>query len=804
MRNRKTKLIWKMLLGVFILAGICVAMISLLRGSFKEQVEGEYIKRSDAIILAEQLECPIPWVYEDDADNKSIEEVSSNDMENVNRQTEVSDEDYLTYKEYIEWLRLIYNKRQDVFREDELERFSEGILSASYSKKHKLLKSDFMNCYLELSQLLVPQKEIAVDAFVVLGGTGQVYSLEGEGIAEGQVLIARGEEMLTEEIRFNGYEAFLYKNVTVVRNKDEVILTLSKEDTDFSLKRAWIGSNTEEGLKVNYQGKMLVFPYQKEVYDSFEEIADLSFRNGSLYEVCTYDEKINGKLITVTDDAIELENIGNFKLAEDIQVYKLYGQKEQYTVSDLKIGYDFTDFVLDGDTIIAALVTREEAMDNIRVAIKTNDFASLYHEKISITPDCDYVVIANGEQKEYKAGETLEITKDSEIFDGGRVKVVPKVLTGTIAVSSLQRAQGTPKYRGTMEISCTEQGLVMVNELLLEEYLYSVVPSEMPASYPKEALKAQAITARTYAYKNMQKSALPNLGAHVDDSVSYQVYNNTAQSETTTLAVRETKGHVICYNGKLAETYFYSTSCGYSTDLSAWGSALTAENAYLTPKHISVAEGTESGLSDEQAKAEAQAVCDNETFARFISSKQETDFEKDMPFYRWTYETKMDGDLILERIKERYQVQPGNILTQMDDGSFESIQPKKLGKVKAIEVVKRSGGGAASEIVITGSKGIFKIVSEYNVRYILRNESTVITKQNGEEGSVSSLLPSSFFAITTNGEEDVESYTLTGGGYGHGIGMSQNGAKAMSEAGYTCEEILKFFYTGIEVLVTKQ
>ena len=68
----------------------------------------------------------------------------------------------------------------------------------------------------------------------------------------------------------------------------------------------------------------------------------------------------------------------------------------------------------------------------------------------------------------------------------------------------------------------------MVNELPLENYLCKVVPSEMPASYQKEALKAQAICARSYAYRQIMDYAYPEYQAHVNDSTDYQVYNNSA------------------------------------------------------------------------------------------------------------------------------------------------------------------------------------------------------------------------------------------------------------------------------------
>lgn len=80
----------------------------------------------------------------------------------------------------------------------------------------------------------------------------------------------------------------------------------------------------------------------------------------------------------------------------------------------------------------------------------------------------------------------------------------------------------------------------------------------MPASYEKEALKAQAVCARTYAYRQIQGNAYGQYGAHVDDSTSFQVYNNINTSERTDQAVNETYGQMLFYNNKPIEAFYYS------------------------------------------------------------------------------------------------------------------------------------------------------------------------------------------------------------------------------------------------------
>ena len=218
-----------------------------------------------------------------------------------------------------------------------------------------------------------------------------------------------------------------------------------------------------------------------------------------------------------------------------------------------------------------------------------------------------------------------------------------------------------------MVIAKTPEGLVFVNELLLEEYLYSVVPSEMPASYPLEALKAQAVCARTYAYRNMSHSGIAAFGAHVDDSAGYQVYNNISENAQTTKAVKETAGQLLYYGDELCGSYYYSTSCGFGTDAGVWKSDGAEDTSYLQARRI----GEESGeYSGENLKEE-------EAFTEFITNCYDSDYESGEAWYRWEYEVEeIDREELLENIKKRYDANPRLVLTKNKDGEFESREIK--------------------------------------------------------------------------------------------------------------------------------
>ena len=111
--------------------------------------------------------------------------------------------------------------------------------------------------------------------------------------------------------------------------------------------------------------------------------------------------------------------------------------------------------------------------------------------------------------------------------------------------------------------------------------------------------------------------------------------------------------------------------------------------------------------------------------------------------------------------------------------------------------MSRNAGGVADELLIEGEKNAYKVISELNIRYVLCDGITQAVRQDGSGVDMKTLLPSAYFVISpVQKGEHVVGYTLSGGGFGHGAGMSQNGAKNMAEAGYTAEQILNFFYKG--------
>jgi stage II sporulation protein D len=183
---------------------------------------------------------------------------------------------------------------------------------------------------------------------------------------------------------------------------------------------------------------------------------------------------------------------------------------------------------------------------------------------------------AAGQQYELPAGAKLLGPGLRVNVGGGKPRVLPGPLTFSPDLAPL-RLDGK-RYRGSFEVSTAGGRLRVVNSLALEAYLYGVVPDEVPHHWPAEALKAQAVVARSYALA-VRKSGPFDLYADVRS----QVYNGIdAEEPQATAAVNATAGQVLLFGGKVATTFFFSTSGGRTAAIAdVW-------NASPTPYLVSV------------------------------------------------------------------------------------------------------------------------------------------------------------------------------------------------------------------------
>lgn len=376
---------------------------------------------------------------------------------------------------------------------------------------------------------------------------------------------------------------------------------------------------------------------------------------------------------------------------------------------------------------------------NIRVLIMTNGYANIVHPSVEMSSASGFCITFGDQTQEAGPEQPLTFAPDDPRFQSGQIRVSAKD-GGEIALNSIQRGCGTPSYAGVIELRTTAEGIAVINELPVETYLCRVVPSEMPCTYELEALKAQAVCARSYAYQQMQSFAYPEYEAHVNDSTDYQVYGNSLPQEATNQAVAETGGQVVRYQDRLVTTYYYSTSCGKTAGVEAWGTAPNAENQYLQSVEV----------KDEQG-----------------------DYEAGLPWYRW--EAKIPAGTL-------------SALISQNTGT-------NVGTLQSVEVTKSGAGGVALQICATGDAGSVTVDTENKIRRALGGSGYEIVNQAGTAAASTALLPSAFFTIRREGDV----FIISGGGFGHGIGISQNGANEMAKKGKNYIDILTMFFREVSV-----
>lgn len=676
-----------------------------------------------------------------------------------------------------------------------------------YGKKSSILISDW-TLYLDLLVEQYGQNEITKEEIALVAMGDQVSGENGICLEEQEVLTANG----TLQDLSGKAEEYLNEKVSAVLYNGSILSITECLEPKLQLKNVYI-TNAAELFSFFWKAYEITVPCENDdvivqCFSKDERVCDITLQGGQITDCKLKTELIGGKLIKVTEEAAEIEGCGLIPFSEDIAVYQLYGTLCSKSTKDLRIGYAFSDFVLEDGRIAACLMVKDDDMDTIRVLIKNNNYEGRYHERAELSCDHSYQIITyqNGieiEREKRQAGESFSASLEDFHLGADRIQVIPDALSATLELDSVTRSQGTPRYHGTIEVEREAEGLIIINEVLLEDYLCKVVPSEMPSSYPQEALKAQAVCARTYAYGKMIQSGLPALGAHVDDSAGFQVYNNISEQASTTKAVKATKGEILTYEGVPVGAYYYSTSCGVGTDTGIWNTDESDKPAYLTAKEIKMSSlDTKSNVNASDMTDDMMTKLeDDEYFTTYIQSIDSASYEKEEGWYRWNYTVEdVDVSHIEEILAARYESYPNQILTKNSDGTYESKEIGKLGKLKDIKIIKRYIGGIAEELLITGTKSSVLVTGELNIRYVLNNGEAKIYRQSGDTVDSPKTLPSAFFAIDTGKENGyVIGYTLSGGGFGHGVGMSQNGAKAMAGAGMNCDLILQFFYGNSEV-----
>ncbi|MDE6999543.1 MAG: SpoIID/LytB domain-containing protein [Lachnospiraceae bacterium] len=445
----------------------------------------------------------------------------------------------------------------------------------------------------------------------------------------------------------------------------------------------------------------------------------------------------------------------------------------------------------DSDETAGEVTTEENVPEtlfdeNVRILLLDRDSQGIYHRELHIACEEGFTVSIGEEIKDYAPDSEL-VLRTEDLEDGQRICITGKD-NGRIQIADF--GGGSPaRYRGRLECYPAAEGIAVVNELTVEEYLYGVIPSEMPSTYPDEALRAQAITARTYTYHHKQRYAYPEWKAHMDDSTAFQVYMNCEETQRAVSAVDATRDQVITHEGEIVESFYYSTSGGYNGGARVWSDAASAADDYL----IETGEEIYASNSEEGEQA----------YRQYIDNGNEADVEYHEAWYRWQYDKPLEGDDVkdlLNKLYELSQSQPGTVRIRSRYLSSDRLPDETA--VRDIRILTRRKSGMAAGIMIETEHFRVSVLSQHAIRQALGSAQDIVTRKDGSSYTMGDILPSAYFYIEKiydNNEEkgdNLKQITIHGAGFGHGCGMSQNGAKCLAERGLTAAQILAYYYNG--------
>lgn len=386
--------------------------------------------------------------------------------------------------------------------------------------------------------------------------------------------------------------------------------------------------------------------------------------------------------------------------------------------------------------------------------------------------------INNIEDNTVKASLNSEGNIDIFGIDDELIYTIPgdgSIIIGSESIYQFLINVDKNNYRDYITFIAKDNKLSLINHIQIENYLYGVVPKEMPASWPMESLKAQTVVARTFAMSNVNKHI--NEGYNLCDSTHCQVYKAyDNEHPNTNQAVNETKGVYVYYNGKIASTPYHSTSGGYTEDSAiAWGGSVP----YLVPVRDIYSEGTSA--NNWSIKLTSFEIA-NKLLQEGINIGQIQDINilNTSPANRVT-EVKVVGSL-------GYKIITGNKLRTIFGNTIMKSTWFNIDKV---------GQGSNEKIYILDGNSRYPLEFDINNAYILDGKGNNSANRSAVSRAISNDRTSS---ISGSISIAPTTFIFNGVGYGHGVGMSQYGAMGMAKLGYNYEDIIKHYYTGVDII----
>ena len=431
-------------------------------------------------------------------------------------------------------------------------------------------------------------------------------------------------------------------------------------------------------------------------------------------------------------------------------------------------------------TFVKPVISLEGPLQQVRVGLGSTaggrpaarssvTFIPSHPFSVTLKSNGKNVVIGKGKETwkaELKNGKAALISPKGKSYPfSGAIVITPKsadaMQGATILIKKIMSGAGMTwasvddkEYRGQLEIihDRKRNTLQLVNLVNIEEYLMGVMSSEMPSGFPTEALRSQAVLARTYALKHLGKHKAH--GYDLCDTQNCQVYGGvTAESESGNAAVEATMGEVLLYKDKPIEGVF-SANCGGVTQ-SAKEAGWFA-TAYLNP----------------------------------VSDYREFDFDNLQPYhFMELLQHPQNAYSRYDKHVSKAAFRWARVIEESDLRALIKRQKKDIGAITAIIPQVRGRSGYVSKVLVKGTKG-----------------SLTLSKENVIRNNLApGMLRSSYFIVVPNYENrQLKNFVFYGGGWGHGVGFCQTGAAGRAEAGQDYTQILAHYFPDTQLKDTRE
>jgi len=396
-------------------------------------------------------------------------------------------------------------------------------------------------------------------------------------------------------------------------------------------------------------------------------------------------------------------------------------------------------------------------------------------------------------------------------------------------------------YRGAFEVTALNQRLAVVNELPFEEYLYSVVGAEMPASWPEEALKAQAVAARSYAlYQGFGFQI-----AHVVDSTYSQVYGGIGtEKPQTNAAVDATRGEVLMHGGRVVEAVFSSSAGGVTADAAEiWGSGVDYLASVPSPDELSeqglyrwhrvvLPDGRNGYVREDLVEDTGETTAAGGKVLRVTGDGVAI---RPIPLIQSNVEPIARVDkgtrvVLLETVVQSNEMSwirgpftPAQLMETMKGRSATPIE----GEILTLEASKRGPSGRVTELLVNGKRYDVRTPDTLrsalgglpSTRFEIDETGRLAmlgasgeVRERPQDGGAVYMLGASGEAVGLSGNLYIlggdgtvraataePAFYFSGTGNGHGVGLSQWGARGLAERGYDYQSILKYYFKNVTI-----